>query len=67
MNTSFKVSLLVATLFMGQAFAADPITREDQNPTITRAAATSYSKSACYGTLYSVALSANHVRCRLFK
>lgn len=32
MNTSFKVSLLVATLFMGQAFAADPITREDQIP-----------------------------------
>jgi len=32
MNTSFKVSLLVATLFMGKAFAADPITREDQIP-----------------------------------
>ncbi|MBT0717124.1 carboxy terminal-processing peptidase [Rosenbergiella epipactidis] len=32
MNTSFKVSLLVAALFMGKAFAADPITREDQIP-----------------------------------
>ena len=32
MNTSFKVSLLVATLSIGQAFAADPITREDQIP-----------------------------------
>lgn len=32
MNTSFKFSLLAATLFMGHAFAADPITREDQIP-----------------------------------
>lgn len=32
MNTRFKLSLLVATLLLGKAFAAEPITREDQIP-----------------------------------